>query len=477
MTEYRAIPRQYSPVEDGVSLDTAELGMKHLGLQLLPQGRQIASLLESQKTNSFGDKVPLYRRVVIQMSRRSQKTTAITATLLGRCLSIPGYRVISTAQDGTRAGQALREILMVLDSIDPDGTMGLWTTRYSNGGEAIYFENGSRWERRPPKEDAFRGAYADCLLFDEAGSYGPDVTEALVQGAIPLLDTRKMGQLVITGTPSKSRAGLLWDSLQMAEAGKSGVGALDYGMTDEDDPESEDTWWRCHPGLASGLTDIDVIRERFETWPRPRFMTEYLGYFPKAAADRAINPDDWETTLEENVLPDTDRFVLAFSCAPDASSASLVAAWRDQTGVAHVTLQDHRAGTSWLAKASHALLIKYPKVRLVYDAVGSANLDTASILERTSKVKARVTPAARKDVRAGQEGLIRMIASSDVHHPDQPGMNEAADILRWKESEAGRWFSHHMSKGDITPLSAAALAMFEFENNAQRRATIVKNAY
>lgn len=473
MTEFRAIPRLFSPVPNDVNLDAAELGVKHLGLSLLPQGRQIAELMEAKKDNGR----PLYRRVVVQMSRRSQKTTAVIATLLGRCLSIPGYRVISTAQDGTRAGQALREILMILDSLDPDGTMGLWTTRYSNGGEAIYFENGSRWERRPPKEDAFRGAYADCLLFDEAGSYGPEVTEALVQGAIPLLDTRPMGQLVIIGTPSKSRAGLLWDSLQMAMNGKPGVGALDYGMNDSDDPADEDVWYRCHPGLASGLTEIDVTRERFETWPLPKFMVEYLGYFPKSSAERAINPDFWEKTEEVGVKPDTERFVLAFACAPDASSAALVAAWRDKDGVAHITLQDHRAGTAWLPKACQDLLLKYPRARLTYDAVGSGNMDIAAVLER-SKVRARVRPTARNDVRAGQEALVRMIASGDVRHPDQPGMNEAADILQWKESEsAGRWFSHYRSKGDITPLSAAALAMFDVESNAQKSTKIISNAY
>lgn len=471
MSDYRAIPRHFSAVPSNVNVDNAELGAKQMGLGLLPQGRQIASLLEAKKDNGR----PLYRRVVVQMARRSTKTTAITATLLGRCLNLPGYRIISTAQDGSRATHALKEIVYILDALDPDKTLGLWKTFHSNGGVSIHFTNGSRWECRPPKASVFRGTFADCLLFDEAGEYTPGISEELIQGALPLLDTRPTGQLIITGTPSPTRAGLFWDSLQQAVVGKAGVASLDYGMTDQDDPADESVWWRCHPGLASGLTDIDIVRERFETMPLPRFMTEYLGYFPKAAADRAIEEDAWATAAGELVKPDTERFVLAMACAPDSSSASLVAAWRDAGGTARIALQAHQPGTAWLSRAAHDLLVKYPRARLVYDPIG-ANLDPAKALER-SKVKGRVSPAAKPNVQAGQAALVRMIHAGDLKHADQPGLNEAVEVLQWRDvSESGRWFGYARSKGDIAPISAAALAMFEFENNANKKAIIVKNA-
>ncbi|KLN34577.1 hypothetical protein FB00_11255 [Cellulosimicrobium funkei] len=470
--EFRAIPRYMSAVPDDVPLDAPELGAKHLGLDLKPQGRQVGSLLEARRE----DGRPLYRRVAIQFARRSTKTTSIASTLLGRCLSTPGYRVISTAQDGSRASTALREIMYILDAVDPDGTLGLWETRWSNGGEMILFSNGSRWERRPPNASAFRGAAADALWFDEAGEYGPEVSDALVQGALPLMDTRQMGQVIISGTPAPSRTGLLWDSIVAAQEGKRGTGALDYGMGEEDDPASEDVWWRCHPGLACGLVDIEIVRERFELMPLPAFMVEYLGYWPKAAHDRAIDPDRWEECAGELALPDTDRFVLAFDVHPQSSSAALVAAWRDKNGVARVSLTEHKPGTNWLAKTANDLLVKYPKARLMYDAVG-ANLDPARTLER-SKVKNRVKPVNSKDVQAGQAAFVRQVHAGDLEHPNQPGLNAAADCLQWRESaERGRWFGFSRSKGDITPVRAAAMALFEFENNTKSSIGVIPNAY
>jgi hypothetical protein len=468
---YRAIPRAFSPIPDDVDLSAAHLGATHLDLPLMPQGVQVAQLLEALRE----DGKPLYRRVGLQFSRRSQKTTSIAALLLGRCLTIPGYRVISTAQDGTRASVALKEVMWILQAQDPDGVQGLWDLRWSNGGEAIHFANGSRWERRVPKATAFRGAAADALWFDEAGEYSPDLTDELIQGALPLMDTRPHGQVIISGTPAVGREGLLWDTLKQGLDGKRGVGLLDYGMEEDDDPTDEDVWWRCHPGLASGLTDIDVIRERFEQMPLPAFMVEYLGYWPKHSFDHAIEPEDW-TRQAESLRSPTGDFVLGLDVSPDSSSACLVAAWRDELDVAHVSVVDHRPGTDWLPKKAYELLKKYPRLRVTYDEIGAVR-EPVEILLRERNIASRVIPTKQKDIQAGQANLVRVIAKGDVFHPDQPSLNAAVDGLRWKNSaERGRWFGWGMSTADIGPIRAAAIALWFLDQNKRKKTVLPPNA-
>lgn len=471
-TEYCAIPRHFSRVPDDVDISAAHLGAKTLGLPLLPQGEQVARLLEA-RTDEDGLTVPLYTRVVIQVPRRSTKTTSISAVILGRCLTIPNYRVISTAQDGSRASTALKEVMWMLQKADPDST--LWTLRWSNGGEHILFSNGSVWERRPPKSDTFRGAAADCFLFDEAGALPVEAAEDLVQGALPLMDTRPLGQIIISGTPGKERAGLLWDSLEAARLGEEGVGSLDYGMDQTDDPADEAVWYRCHPGLASGLTRIKVLRQRFALMSLPAFMVEYLGWFAQSSFVRAVDPEAWDKC--KDITPAKpgrdDRFTFSVDVSPDAGSSCITMAWRDAAGVARIALVDHRPGTDWLPKAMNELLLKYPKTRMVYDEIGAVR-EPVLVLLRNRKITSRVTPALKKDVQAGQAGLVRMIHANEVFHHDQAGLNVAIDGLQWRTSaEYGQWFGWSASKVDISPVRAAALAMWDYDQKANKKAIIL----
>lgn len=463
---FRGIPRYLSDLEGDIDLTAAERGAQEIKLDLKAQGYQVAALLEARRA----DGKPLYRRVGEQFSRRSQKTTATSCVLLGRCLTIPGYKVVSTAQDGTRASTAIRELMYLLD---PDSAE--YTLRWGNGGEAIVFANGSRWERRPPEAGTFRGYAADAIWLDEAGEYDPAKSASLVQGVLPLMDTRPLGQIIITGTPAASRAGLLWDTIEAAREGKPGIGAIDYGMTEEDDPADENVWWRCHPGLASGLTDIEVIRERFEQMPLPAFMTEYLGYWPLSATDRAISAEAWESTAEGLAKPDTERFTVGLSVAPDSSSAALVVAWRDSEGLGHVSVTEHRSGTDWLPGAAHRLLTKYPRARLAYDSVG-ANIEPVQVLLRERRIASRVVSTASKEVQAGQASLVRLLHAGGVRHPDQPSLNAAADVLQWREvREKGRWFGWSRSGGDITPIAAASLALWDVDQNPRRKVFVIGN--
>jgi hypothetical protein len=225
-TRRKARPTYFSRIPVGTNIATAFKGSELLGLPLLPQGEQVAALLEAR--NKFDE--PLYPTAVILEPRRSTKTTSIWTVLLGRCYAQPGHKVVVTAQDGTRARNIFRGVQRSLEAYGFEGR-GYGRLYWANGSERIEWANGSSMWVVPPDAAAFRSEAADTMLFDEAGELDPVKSEDLVAGALPLMDTRPMGQVIITGTPSTSRAGLLWDTLEDGRHKVPGVGILDYSLS------------------------------------------------------------------------------------------------------------------------------------------------------------------------------------------------------------------------------------------------------
>lgn len=282
-----ARPSHISRIPRGTNIGVAEEGAKLTGLGLFRQGEEIAAVMEA--SDSAG--LPLYPTVGILLPRRATKTTSIWNTLIGRCATIPGYKVVTTAQDGIRARNRFREIQRILDApgVDFEGKRNInnrqGRLRWANGDESIEFDNGSRMWVVPPEPSAFRGEAADAMLFDEAGELSPAKSEAIVAGALPLMDTRPRGQVLIAGTPGLVRAGLLWDTIERGRRKEKRVGIVDYSIGDDEqsviiDDDGNQTLnikvlKRVHPGIST-LTTLDRIRDRYDGMPLAQFEREYL---------------------------------------------------------------------------------------------------------------------------------------------------------------------------------------------------------
>src|SRR5690606_23677863 len=87
---------------------------------------------------------------------------------------------------------------------------------------------------------------------------------------------------------------------------------------------------RVHPGIGT-LTTLETILKRFRKMQLPQFEREYMCRFPTDNATDAISPEAWEAAKIERVERPA-RVGIAFDCAYDGSSASIVYAWRDSEG-------------------------------------------------------------------------------------------------------------------------------------------------
>lgn len=472
-----AKPTFLSRVPATTDIDEARIGARMLGFPLTPQGEIVARVCQA----TGRDGLPKFRQVAVQIPRRATKTTTLTAIALGRMVSRPDYRVISTAQTGDIARRMFREMVMLVDLgyADVDAEDRPYKVRIANGTEELRWSNGSTWRPVTPSPLSYRSAAADLLIFEEAGHIAPELALELRAGAFPTQDTRPAPQRWIVGTPNeRSRAGMLWDALVAGRERRAGQGIVDYCLTDEETYVNEDGTLneklvrRVHPGpstkLESGrvLTPMAVLREHFENMPLSSFEAEYGGKWAVDGMSGAIPMPLWEAAAREVRPTIPDRYAWAYCVTPEGSAAAVVAAWRTDDGQAHVELLKHAPGVDWLPEFVQG---GYRKNRtpIGYESIG-ANIAPAEMLGRLRNPRpvAEAMPF-RSGLVPAEQHFVTELSGGRVEHTDQPALTAAVRAARWRSTEGQRVWGWKVSGGDISPAVAAALALYRWDRKPQ----------
>lgn len=467
-----AKPLIYSDVPPGTNVDEAIKGSEWLGLSLFEQGLRIAAVLQAK--NSLG--LPLYDTVAVEAPRRSTKTTAILATLLGRCLERPGYRVASTAQDGMRARFKLQEVMKELRRRGFERA-GLGKLHFANGTERIEFANDSVWKAVPPDPGSFRSDAFDVVLIDEAGELDPEKADALMAGLLPTQDTRPESQTIVAGTPNvKARAGLLWDTLQELYDGVAGLGGVVYAAKESDifadlsDPDNPvydfDLLRRVHPGIGT-LTTLEKVFSRLSKMGLEKWSAEYLCQWPSNAGSSALDIAAWKQCASPVGMPvRPDRIGAAFDIDPDGMNGSLVCAWRDKQGKAHFEVL-YCGSPENLAPFCKAVSDKYKTV-VAYDAIGQ-NLDIAESMTRPP-YRTKLKALRMRDMIGAAARIAKEIRNQNAVQYEQPDLTLAVEGATWRPAGTdGRLFARKASANSVCTLVAASEALWQFDQLGERR--------
>lgn len=337
------------------------------------------------------------------------------------------------------------------------------------GHEALEFANGSRLVVVAPKGEAFRGEGASVYV-DEPQEFDVTRSDDLRQAVYPLLDTLDDGQVVLSGTAGRVRAGWFWGALEAGRRGDLGYALSEFAAPDSADPEDEAVWQAVHPGIGT-LTTLEKMRARRAGLSLPMWTQEYLGIWPPDSSTSAIDPEAWAAAGVPQV-PLPERFGLAYDVAPDSSSAAVCAAWRDADGLAYIGVLEHRQGVSWLARMVHGVAKKY-RLPVRYDGIG-ANHGPATEVDRMRGVK--VLSSSAKDMQGATQLLVSNLSDGKLRHFEQGSMNAAAEGAAWRQSEGGRYFARKASVHDIAPLVAASLALWEFDQTPERRPLQIRSS-
>lgn len=459
-----------SPFPDDTDTTEAVEGAAWMGFDLKPQGVEVASVMNANGEDGH----PLYETVVVEIPRRATKTTAVLATLLGRCLHRPGYRVANTAQDGLRARQKLKEVMTALRAAGFE-EQGLGTLYFSNGTERIEFANTSVWKALPPDPGAFRSDAFDAVLIDEAGELPPEKADALMAGILPTQDTRPDSQTIVAGTPGLVRAGLLWDTLEQLRAGVDGVGGVVYeaderevflDLSDPDHPiPNLALLLRVHPGISSGLTTVKKVLSRIEKMGLEKWTREYLCQWPRNAAVAALDVEAWRACEAQGEPERPDKVGVAWDVDPSGEFAALVAAWRDPAGRAHFEVLAAGGGTDWLPREAREVQNAH-RGAFGYDSIGQ-NVEVADRMQRPP-FRLRLAPVRARDLVGAAARIEKEIHLRNVVHYGDPELTEAVEGAAWRPMGTdGRLFGRKASAASVAALVAASEALWLYDANAR----------
>lgn len=402
--------------------------------------------------------------VVIEEPRRSSKSTSILATLLGRALERPQYKITFSAQSGTKTAEFFREWTSDIDAALGFIEESSWPfkPRRQAGSLQWAFRNGSVFKfLNTPSAKALRGGAADVVWFDEAQEFEQEQSADLKAGALPLMDTRDNAQLILSGTAGKARSGWFWDTLESGRKGS--VSILEYAASPDTTYEQindEAVWLSAHPGIGT-LTTLEKMRSRREAFADPEWSAEYLGLWPEDYSQAVFPAHEWEAA-QEAIEGFPKDVAFGYDISPNGSAAAIVAAWRVDD-VAHVELVDQRPGSSWVRPRIVELSKKY-KAPVGLNDIGGVRAVREEIGRARSIPTSRITPVAYRDIAPSCSTFLREFEDGKLKHSGAVGLTDA--ILQVGRAQMGdkawKWMPG-VKGADITPVWAATMALRAFD--------------
>ncbi|SDO77718.1 hypothetical protein SAMN04487848_2059 [Microbacterium sp. ru370.1] len=443
----------------------------------------------------------------IDEARRSTKTTAVQAVMLGRCYHREDYQVGWTMfTTGAKAGERFRkDIVAHLRRVYPDERVSPIKINVGKGTEHLEFrDTGSFLNVYTPNGEGFRSGGFDFAFGDEAAEADIEQGEDVERAVIPTMDTKEGAQFVLAGTGAKWRTGnLLWRSLHDPDAN-----VLWHGIPETTEREQLVSWepdmphpltgatggrmreWieNTHTGV-SFTTPVEAVKRSFHKVKLDDFLIEYGGQFGfEGAADTLIPPALWAARRAQHGFPaELPRHLsVALKVHHLGLTASLAVAWeyeepttdlvdeayeldggRERPRRRAIALWHWQEGTPGLAREVIDKLRKRPGLVLGYDKRGY----TEDVVEK-EVILANPVPLLRGSVAAdiprSAVALFKAITTGTVVVFGHEKLDAAAArATRQSFGNYGTWrFGAPKDDPDfdVTPLEAAALALHWLED-------------
>lgn len=396
-----------------------------------------------------------YPTVILTVPRQAGKTALLGGQLVHRMMTFPDLRAWYTAQTGIAAVDAFNEWIGVLNSCLPDH----FTFRKSQGSQTITLpERNSAVRIFPPTPDSLHGRQSDIVVLDECWAHDEDKGAALLQAIIPTQATRKMRQtwLVSTAGDDTSDWWRSWVDKGRAslEDPDSTIAYFEWSAAEDTDPNDEAAWPTFHP--AYGLTQSEEsFRIALEQLGSQQFRRAYLNLWPPSSGSWRI---EWDACVTNERLTDNAGVVFAADCDPWHRHAAIVAAGHIDNK-AFVEIVDYREGVDWLPERIVQLASKhYGQVAIARS--GPLGYMVPDLEMTGNAVRALTTYEYGDAVSRFQTATV----AHHIAHPGDPRMDAAVANVKDATLERPVW-RRRDQRIDISPVVAAALAVFTLETN------------
>ena len=411
----------------------------------------------------------VYPTAVILVPRQCGKTTFAFDLALGRGLRRPDYRAAYAAQTGHVTTERFTERI---DQIERTPMRQYTRTRRSQGTERIVLPRGSYLKAFPPKSGALRSNALDLVIVDEAQEHDEELGRELDATIVPVFNTRPARQLILIGTAGTARSKYLRRYLDEARAGTPGYCLIEYGFPDTADPADEAVWEYWHPGLTSGLTDVDTLRDaRTNLGNDAAFMREYGNVWSVGADLSPFDAAAWSRARVDPFGLEAGAVALAFDVAFDRSESAIAAACYLPDGREHVRVLEVRPGAAWLAGRVEEIA-RQLRADVVCDEYGPS-VDVAATL-RTSRTGPRLAGYNGSELAAACMGLAAAINDGRCTHAGQAPLDAASAVVT-RRRIGDRWvFDRRVPGLPVSPLMAAGLARHALTSRPARKKPVAR---
>lgn len=330
--------------------------------------------------------------------------------------------------------------------------------RRTNGQEAIVLTNGGSVEFVARSKGSGRGFTVDVLVCDEAQELSDDALEALM----PTTSAAPLGnpQWIFTGTPPGPTANgeVFTRTRDDALSGKSSRLAWHEwsctGSADLDDPTSAAS---ANPALG-GRLQWDVIQGERSRFSDEGFARERLGMWDSAGSQRVISADSWKVVADSNLVDRGDDVAIAFDVSPDRSTATIASAAWTTEGLPYVDVVESRRGEpDWGIQRFVDMCERHQVRAVVIDGASAA----FSLVDPLRQRGLTVTVTSARQMAAAFGNFYDTVMDGGMRHLDQPLLNLALAAARKRKiGDSGFGWSRKDSESDITPVTAATLALW-----------------
>lgn len=417
--------------------------------------------------------------------RRSTKTTAIQAVILGRCSLRDDYLAgwtMTKKDGGQKTGERFRkDIVMQLDRLYPDPKSRPFIVNTGKGTEHIRWPHGSFFNAYAPGNEAFTSGAYDIAWVDEAQDATPEMTEDLMTSIPPTLDGRLSPQMIGSGTaPDYQKGNLLWQLLTM-----EGAGVIRHGIPIETDPLELESWEPTtdnpmgrvremieanHPGIGY-TTPLSDVLDNYRAMTRKAFSREYLSLpGEEGSATSIISQPRWTKSLSAKPFPAELPKVLALAIAihMDGKWASIAVAWKGKGDKRHVGLIHHQEGTEGF-RNKVLLTARKLKRQVIWDeGRPTESVEMAPLLNARPPIRDR--RLRRMEIPRAAVLFMKTLNAGDLVQYGQEPLDTAAEIaVRRAFGTSGGWAFGgrdlvNFPDDDVTPLEACSRALFALDD-------------
>lgn len=462
-------PAKYHPERDESWLSEGEeiaALNRARGRHLMPWQRRAIDVATEYRLDELGRRCYRYGEVVITVPRQSGKTDVVGPVQLHRAISRGEPAACwYTAQTGADARKRMMDLIQF---VEESRLRLLFTSTRAAGAEGLKVNGrpGSHVSRFSPTFSALHGEHPHLVTMDEFWHYKKDLGDALdgaiEPGQITLGSRAQTWRISTMGTHTSDYMN------EIVERGRAGddpnLCYIEYSLPDGADPFDPDVWRRFHPAVGNTITigDLQKRADRAQTSPA-RIATWKRAYCNVVVASDGSLFDlaRWDDLAEEVPAPARGDVAYSFEVAPDAVSASILAAWRDvDTGRRCVRIVEHRPNPGeWLVPHVMALMdTKQPRV-VAADSAGPASRFVKQLVDAGREIRTLTFDEYGQACEglleaAGEDGDLIQDGTDELR-----GQAAAAEV---RKSNGVRRFSRDGDR-PIPAIIAAAVAMYALE--------------